>query len=436
MTVSVSPWWVSESPSRPALAGGHQVDAVVIGGGIAGLSTALALRRSGLSVVVLERRFCGYGASGRNAGHLTPTIGKDIPTLLRVFGEQRTRDLVRLADEAVGCVEELLQAEGIDCEYDAVGNIVAAVHERQFRALDRAADAAQRLGLPWELLERNEMRRRGIPPAFVRGLFEPHGGVLHPGKYVAGLAAAAERAGVQVFEGSPVLRLQSRPGSVLARAEGGTVRAAVGVVATNAWTRALGLLRGAVLPVWVQLFRTEPLSAAQREAVGWPGREGIYTAHEMLESYRLTRDGRIVGGAKTVLYRYGGRFAESGFEPRIAGLLERTCRQRFPELDGVTIERHWGGPIAFALDFLPVVGRTGREGRIGYAVSFAGHGIALATWAGRVVADLLLEREAPGRALWGRFRIPLPPEPLRWLLVRALVGAFGLSDRRTDAALQ
>jgi glycine/D-amino acid oxidase-like deaminating enzyme len=186
-----------------------------------------------------------------------------------------------------------------------------------------------------------------------------------------------------------------------------------------------------VLPTYVQLFRTAPLGDAAMRSIDWRGREGIYTAHEMLESYRLTHDNRIVGGAKHVRYGFGGQVFRDP-DPSLASFLEATFRARFPELADVAVTEHWGGPIAFALDFLPVVGRNRRTPHLLHAVGYAGHGVALASYAGKMVADLLLERDGPGRALWSRRRIPLPPEPLRWLVVRGLVGLFGRMDGRVD----
>jgi gamma-glutamylputrescine oxidase len=211
---------------------------------------------------------------------------------------------------------------------------------------------------------------------------------------------------------------------------GGRVTARAVVLATNAYTPGLGWLRGRIVRCHVYLFATARLRDAERAAVGWRGREGIYTAHEMLESYRLTADGRIVGGAKTVRYGLGGRALAD--DPATFSFIEAAFRARFPELDRVAITHRWGGPIAFALDFLPCVGRTGAHRNVYYSVGYAGHGIAMASYAGTMIADLLLDRDGPGRALWGHGKVPMPPEPLRWLVARGLVATFGAVDRRVD----
>ncbi|TFH19839.1 MAG: FAD-dependent oxidoreductase [Myxococcales bacterium] len=426
----VSPWLSEVVDHASPLVGDIDADVVIVGGGFSGLSTALELRAAGLDVVLLESRFAGFGASGRNAGHLTPTIGKDLPTLTRIYGEKRVRGLARLSEVAIGYVETLLRVHDINCDYQPVGNVVAATHPLQYANLDRAATVARKCGVPGEILEPGDMRARGLPASFRRDYFEPHGGILDPGRYVMGLRHAVLRAGTRLYERTPLVRIDNGQ-PVVAHTPRGSVRARHLVIATNAYTSQLGLLRSRVLPSYVQLFRTEPLGAEQRRSLDWHGREGIYTAHEMLESYRLTRDGRIVGGAKHVRYGFGSRVLTEP-DGRISTSLEKTFRARFPELRNLRITDHWGGPIAFALDFLPVVGRMGRKQDVLYAVGYAGHGVAIARYAGRMIADLLLEREGPGEPLWSRRVLPLPPEPLRWLVVQLLTRFFARIDRRVD----
>jgi len=425
----VSPWMEGVPSRAPALACDIDCDVAVVGAGFTGLSTAIALREHGLRVVVLERETAGFGASGRNAGHLTPWIGKDLPTLVMLFGRQRTRELIALVQTAIGHVERTIEKHAIDCAYEPVGNVMAAVHPKQYAMLEKAAKAGAEVGADCEMLEPEEMRRRGLPRAFLRGVLERRGGILHPGRYVRGLRAAALAAGAEIYEGTPVTRVEDGEPALL-HTPGGRLRARMVALGTNAWTADLGLLKSAVMRLHVYLFRTAPLTQAQRRAVDWHGREGIYTAHEMLESYRLTDDDRIVGGAKTVRYGYGGRALAD--DPKTFAFIDAAFRDRFPELHDVAITDHWGGPIAFALDFLPAVGRAGKKGNLYYSVGYAGHGIALAGYAGTMIADLMLGQDGPGRGLWGRRRIPLPPEPLRWLVVRALTGVFGATDRRVD----
>lgn len=432
MRAAPSPW-LADLPSQtpcPPLTGEHDVDVAVIGGGFTGLSTALALRREGLSVVVLEAETVGFGASGRNAGHLTPTIGKDLPTLTMMYAEERVRALIHLAETAIAHVEGLIRTHAIDCEYEPVGNVIAAVHERQHRNLDKVARAAAQFGLPGELLDADALEGRGLPRCVTRGFHEPHGGHLHPARYVRGLRRAALDAGAVLHEETRVTGIDDGPRPIV-HTPAGRVRARFVVLGTNAFTPRLGWLESAAIPLQVQLFRTEPLTPEQKARIGWGGREGIYTAHEILESYRLTADDRIVGGSKDVRYGFGGRPLPD-VEAATSRFIEDAFRARFPELPDVRVSDHWGGPIYLALDFLPVVGRGGRHGNVLHAVAYAGHGVAQASYAGEMVADLLLERDGPGSVLWSRRRVPLPPEPMRWLIHRGLTKLLAGIDRRAD----
>jgi len=305
------------------------------------------------------------------------------------------------------------------------------VHPRQHHVLDKAARAAGALGLDGEIVEAGAMRAHGLPRAFTRGFLLRRGGILDPGRFARGLRRVALAAGAALYEGTPVVRIEDGVPAVIETPRG-RVRARFVVLATNAYTPALGFLRHRIVRLHVYLFATAPLSPAQLAAVDWHGREGIYTAHEMLESYRLTTDNRIVGGAKTVRYGYGGRALPD--HPATFAFLEATFRDRFPELREVPIEHRWGGPIAFALDFLPVLGRLDRHGAIYYGAGYAGHGLALASYAGTMIADLVVGRDGPGRVLASRRVVPLPPEPFRWLVVKGLTGVLGAIDRRVDRA--
>jgi len=410
----LSPWVTTPDPLMPALAGDAAADVVVIGGGYAGLNTALCLRERGVDVVLLEQQFCGYGASGRNAGHLTPTIGKDAPTMTLMFGAARAGALMRFADRAVRYAESTIAARRIECDYLPSANIIAGVHPRQEKALRKAVESGARLGAELKFLDGAEMRRRNLPPAFTFGVLEGCGGHLHPGKYVLGLRAAAIASGARIHEQSPVTAIEEGA-KVRVRTASGSVTADKVVIATNAFTPVtLGRLGNRVCPVRVSLFRTPPLTAAQRARVGWPNREGVYTAHEILESYRIDGEGRIVGGSKVVNYVYGGGLAPPD-QPEAFAVLERAFRDRFPMLDDVPVESFWGGWIGMTLDFLPL---CGSKGNVFHGVAFNGHGIAQATYMGRLLADRVLGTPNEDADLLQRRGIPIPPEPLRWLLVK------------------
>jgi gamma-glutamylputrescine oxidase len=432
--LELSPWIGRPADATGPLAEDLRADVAVVGAGYTGLSTALALRSEGLDVAVLEQDFAGAGASGSNAGHLTPTIGKDLPSLLRLYGRERAAALVQLADRAVEYTESLIEKHRIDCDYHRSGNLLAAVHARQLPRLERAARAGRELGARVRFLPGTALRERGVPPAFVGGVLEECGGTLDPGRYVLGLRRAALDAGVRLFEASPVVRVEdgARP---LVRTRSGSVSADRVVLATNAYTPLLSFLSGAdqrrVIPLRVTLFETEPLDEAERSALGWPGREGIYTAHESLENYRLTARGSVVGGSKLPRYAYGSALAP-GEHPKSFAVNEARFRERFPALRERPIAHFWGGWIAYPLDFLPSLGTMGESGRIFSGLGYAGHGVAQASLMGPMLADLVLGRKHGAAAALERRAWRWPPEPLRWLAWSATFGALDLLDRRID----
>jgi glycine/D-amino acid oxidase-like deaminating enzyme len=430
----ISPWVKAPEDLQPALADDLGADVVVIGGGYTGLSTALSLRAQGADVVLLEQGFAGSGASGRNAGHVSPTIGKDIPTLLRFFGKERAARLVRFADAAVDYTEETIRKHEIDCEYAASGNLMAGVHPKQEIRLRKAAETARGLGADIRFLAEGEMRERGLPPAFRFGVLEERGGTLHPGRYVMGLRRAALAAGVRLFESSALVALEDGP-KVRARTAQGTVRADSAVLATNAYTKATGRKPRAVAPLRVSLFETEPLEASQLDTLGWTGREGVYTAHEVLESYRLTARNTIVGGSKMVRYAWGSQLPP-GNDPGAFAAIEGAFRERFHDLQDVSVASYWGGWIGLTLDFLPILGVEGTHRNVFYGLGYCGHGVPQATLMGAMLAERIQGREHEWESALHRRSLSWPPEPLRWLGARLINGALEAVDRRTDRQIR
>jgi glycine/D-amino acid oxidase-like deaminating enzyme len=433
----ISAYLESPPDREPPLAGDARADVAIVGGGLTSLSTALALKRSGVDVVVLEREFCGFGASGRNAGHLTPTIGKDLPTLLMLYGQERTAAIVRFAEHCVHRTEELIAEHGIDCDYAATGNIMAVVHPKQETRLRRAAELAGKVGANVRFLEREEMRARGLPPAFLSGALEGAGGTLDPGKLVLGLRRAALAAGVRIHEGTRVTRVEDGA-QLVVRTANGAVRAEHVVMASNAWTREIGAPGARIVPLYVTLFETEPLGDAQLAAIGgWPRREGVYTAHEILESYRLTARRTIIGGSKAPRYHWGAQPADRGGpDARCEEVIVRGFRDRFPALAKLGVARFWGGWIAMTLSFLPSIGTHGKGSRHWHALGYNGHGVAQATAVGEILADRINGRDNEWARVFPKPAPTLPPEPFLWLTARGLLALFGAIDRVTDRQIR
>lgn len=429
-----SPWVTQPADLCPPLAQAIRADVVIIGGGFTGLSTALSLRDAGVDVVLVEQDYCGAGASGRNAGHLTPTIGKDFPTLVKYVGQARAVEFARFADRAVNYTEDMIVRLGVDCEYRPTGNIITGLHPSHRKPLAEGAELAAKLGVGVAFLDEAAVRHRNLPSHVRFGVIEKAGGHLHPGKYVMALRRAAIDAGVRIYEGTAVSRIEDSGSPVVVHTATGAVSADRLVVATNAYTPvSLGRMRSKVFPVRVTLFRTQVLSDAQWKRIGWEGGEALYTAHEAMENYRPQADGRISGGSKYVQYGYGSTLT-TGYLPEVFDQWRQLFARRFPEIPDVQIESFWGGWIGLTLDFLPVH-QSNARGTVFYGIGFNGHGIAQGTYAGPMLADQVLGRPNPEVELFRRRILPLPPEPLRWLVVKGITTMLGRVDRKVDADL-
>lgn len=427
-------WLDPPAELAPALDGDTRCEVAVVGGGITGMCAALRLAERGVDVALVESEFCGSGASGRNAGHVTPTIGKDLASLIRQSGREQAARLVQFAERGVEAFEEAIARRGIDCEYVQSGNLIAGVHPRHREPLRASAEAASALGVKTRFVDEAEMRERELPPAFRFGLLEGCGGHIHPGKYALGLRRALLASGARVFESTPVRALHLK-GEVRAETAHGALRARKLLLCTNAYTPVtLGLLRSKTVPVRVTLFATRTLTPSERASLGWRGGEGIYTAHEILENYRIAADGRLIGGTKDVNLAFGNRLPAPLQEATCAAL-ERAFHERFPTLAGVPIERFWGGWIALTIDNLPIHGSLA-DGRAIYYGGCNGHGVPTCTLMGAAIADEALGDANPHVAVLRRFELPWPPEPLRWLGGQALLGYYRAIDRRVDAALR
>jgi glycine/D-amino acid oxidase-like deaminating enzyme len=433
----ISPYVSPPADPAPSLATSIAADIAIIGGGYTGLTTALALRERGFDPIILERDFCGYGASGRNAGHLTPTICKDLPTALLLFGKQQAGRFAKFADFCVANAEQLIKTYDIACDYNQSGNIMTVVHPSQERRLRQATETARALGAHMHFVEPGEMRERGLPRAFLSGAMEELGGTLHPGKLVGGLRRAALDRGIRLYENTGVRRIEDgKPIRLIT--DGGTVSAERLVIASNAYTPEIAAIGNRISPLYISMFETETLSDAQIAEIGpWPGREGIYTAHESMESFRLTAQRTIIGGSKDVQYFYDAAPHNHGGEADARKMsVIGAFRDRFPTLSDVGIAHAWAGWCGFTLNFMPMVGRLPDNPAYIYAAGFNGHGIAQATAMGGMMADMIEDKPNPWLEVIRRRAPLIPTKTLRYVCVKSLLALFNGIDRRLDATLR
>ncbi len=419
-------------PSLSSLEGEHRYDVAIIGGGFTGLSTAIALRERNIRVAIIEKGRAGSGASGRNSGHVGCSLGM-LPLLTyKNFGEERTRQLSFVVNNAVDNVEHMIAQSGTDCDYHQCGNIMAAVSRGQENSkIEKYAALFEKMGIENELLDTSALQRRGIPECVVKAAHWKKGGVINPAKYARCLTDIALEKGVDIYENSGVEHII--PGmKVTLKTERGEITCDQCVLATNAYSGELGFLKQKIIPMSVSVFVTNPLTPEQRSRLDWHGGEGITTAHMALENIRLTADNRVLIGSKTARLGFGTSHPKPN-DPLTFSRLNTVFRDRLPELSDVKIDVGWTGRVAISSDGVPSIGTLSEYNNIYYGVGYSGHGIAMASNAGNIIAKLMCGEDLEeAQILVDRKSLRVPPEPFRWLVGRSVMAAMKRVDKKID----
>jgi len=428
----VSHWWDEvERVARPALPGPTAADVCVVGAGYTGLWTSYYLARAApeLRVVVVEQRFAGYGASGRNGGWLVNSITGGRDRYVRTHGAGAAHQLQTALNETVDEVLRVVAAEGIDAGVARGGELTVATNDAQWDRLQVAVAAEQR----WDhdtgvaLLDADAARARVAVPGLRGAAWQPHAARVQPARLVAGLARAALARGVEIYEDTLVTAL--RPGRV--DTDRGPVTARFVVRATEGFTARLPGERRTWLPMNSSLIVTAPLPAPVWAEIGWAGREVLGDAAHAYVYAQRTADDRIALGGRGVPYRFGSRLDHDGATaPTAVAALRAALRQLFPAAGDAGVERAWSGVLGVPRDWTATVGLDRGTG-LAWAGGYVGTGVAAANLAGRTLADLILGRSTALTALpWVDHRVRRwEPEPLRWLGVRALYVAYRAADR-------
>ncbi|MGE2835968.1 NAD(P)/FAD-dependent oxidoreductase [Mycobacterium sp. SMC-4] len=426
-------WWdgVQTGSRTEPLRGRVDADLVVIGGGYAGLWTAIeALTEDpGRVVVILEQEWVGAAASGRNGGFVSESLTHGI-----AHGEAMWPDdlaeLQRLGRENVAQIAEFLHRNNIDADLRMVGKTALARRPHEAEALRNSVATYSRHGEDVDFLDREQVRADIHSTAFLAGLRMHSGGLVDPMALTLGLRRVAEDMGARIFEGSPAEGITRTGGRLTVRSTLGQVVASHVVLATNAYRPLLRRLRAWVLPVYDYVLATAPLNAEQLDSIGWSQNQGLTDAGNQFHYFRRTRDNRIVWGGYDAIYHFGNGVApELELRDRSHRLLAQHFRATFPQLHDVPFTHRWGGVIDTTSRFTPIFG-TAFGGRLAYAVGFTGLGVASTRFGARVALDLLAGRETERtrlKAVTGT-AVPFPPEPLRWPVVEMTRAALARED--------
>jgi glycine/D-amino acid oxidase-like deaminating enzyme len=431
----VSFWYAStRSPSRrPPLAGDRHADVCIVGAGFTGLWTAYYLKRAApaLDVVLLEREFAGYGASGRNGGWLSDHFAGARPALARLHGREAVLAMERAMQATIDEVLTVCGREGIDADAAPGGLLQVARNPAQLARMRRRLAEDRSWGLREEDIRElgaDELRERVRVADALGAAYSPHGVRVQPAKLVQGLADAVERLGVPIYEDTRVIDV--RRGRAVT--ERGTVRSPVVLRCLEGFTASLQHQRRTWLPLNSAMIVTEPLAGNVWSEIGWERAELLGDcAHAYMYSQR-TADGRIALGGRGIPYRLGSRRDRDGRTQRATFMgLARLLAEMFPAAASAAIEHTWCGVLGVARDWQPRV-VLDRDSGIGYAGGYVGSGVSTTNLAGRTLCDLVLGRDSElVRLAWvgGRAR-PWEPEPLRWLGVNAVYALYRAADRR------
>jgi len=412
----------NSAPNYPQLQGEEQADVCVIGGGYMGLSSAIHLAERGYSVALLEAELVGWGASGRNGGQCTVGQRKAQDELEQIYGREEARRLWDLGVEAVATVRELVERFSIDCDLKRV-NLQVAWKRSDAELYRRHADFMQReYSYEMRYVEGSDLEYLSGTDVFRGGLVEYASAHLHPLNYALGLADAAAGLGVRIFENSRVTGYdRARPQRV--RTAAGVVTARYVVLACNGY---LGRLEprvaGRIMPLNNFMLATEPLSEIQQRQLN-PEDLCMFDAKFVVNYWKLSGDGRMLFG--------GGENYTRRFPSDIKSFVRKRMLPMYPQLEKARIEYGWGGTLAITMNRMPCFGRLDPD--IYYALGFSGHGVQMATLAGKLIAEAVA-----GTA--ERFdlmaQIPSPRFPggtlLRWPGLVAGMFYHAMKDRLGD----
>ncbi len=404
----------------PVAEGQIETDVAIIGSGMTGLSAAchLKARLPDVDVVVLERDRVGSGASGRSSGALT-----DIPGLRWAYefaqrGEAETRRAAEFQGSGVETALKLIEEGEIDCNLGSPGYLMLG-REREVPLLQQELEAMQRLGKEGRLLTREDLKAVLKQDYYEAAVWAPSRW-LNPGRYALGLARLAQRRGARIFEQSEVKAARRDRPMRLSLAGGADVQASTVVLATNGYTPKLGYLGLRVFPLHTCAVATEPLSGKELDSVGWSGRQVLFEAAQTGHTIYLTPDDRIVCRG-TIHYQFNNGVAPFDLAD-VEAVLVAAIEERFPQLRPVRISHSWSGVLGMTRSFQPAIGRLRGQGGVLHGVGYSGHGIALASLAGRLMAELVAGDQSEELAYALERGVPplMPPEPLRYLAINAL----------------
>ncbi|HEV2395565.1 MAG TPA: FAD-binding oxidoreductase [Candidatus Sulfotelmatobacter sp.] len=364
----------------------EMADVAVIGSGFTGLSAARTLTKRGAKVAVLEAKTIGWGASSRNGGMVLTGMKLGVSQLSAKYGRELTRRMYAASLASIDCVEQVVQEENIDCDFSRCGHLEVACKQSHFAGYTRQAEIIEvEFNHKLRVVPRNELAEEIGSSIYFGGMVDEVSAGCNPARYVAGLAQAAMKAGAQIFEHARVNSIErdSRQGEAgwKITTSRGTIWAHEVFVGTSGYTgAATPALQKKIIPIGSFIITTEVLPKALARELS-PRNRMIYDSKNYLYYYRLTPDGRMLFGGRAAFFPESDQTIR-----RSADLLRRGMISVYPQLRDARVEYVWGGTLDFAFDIMP---HAGQMDGMYYAVGYAGHGVAMATYQGQKIAEMM-----------------------------------------------
>jgi glycine/D-amino acid oxidase-like deaminating enzyme len=421
-------------PTYPPLDGDTDVDVAIVGAGYTGLWTAYYLTKAdpGLRILVVDKEFVGFGASGRNGGWASAIFPASLRKIASVSSRDAAVRMQQAMNDTVVEVGRVAEAEGIECGFAHDGYVSVARNDAQWTRTRAEVAGWREWGFDDDqlrLLDANEATTILRASRVRGGTFTPHCAALHPYELVVGLGRVVAALGVRIVEGTAVSRLA--PGLVVT--DRGSVRAEVVVRATEGYTSTLPGAERDVVPMYSLMVATAPLDEATWERVGL-GRRSTFSDKRHLRIYgQRTRDGRLAFGGRGAPYHWGSDVRpEYDVHARTHARLREALVDLLPGLGEVEFTHAWGGNLGIPRDWMPSASFDRATG-IAEAGGYVGDGVATSNLAGRTLRDAILG--VPDSDLldlpWVGRRSPRwEPEPLRWTGVNGVTQVMAHADRK------
>lgn len=429
-------YWASQTPDYqpgPPLTGRTTADLAIIGGGFTGTSTAyyFSRRYPEKRVVLLEAKSLGNGASGRNGGMMLNWV-----TGVTDHSDAMTRRIYDTTRAGMDHILALIERHRLPVQHRMDGTVTVYTTAQRAEKGHAECERYNRIGIPVRYLSPEELHRT----LHLRGTYgaelDPNSGQINGAQLTRSLRPVLVEQGVQIYEGTPVLKIRENGGYTLTTPRG-EVQAKAIVLATNGYTGALGYFRDVLFPLHSHVFATAPLAPERRAELGWNGFAGYSDDLDRIAYSTMTDDGAMIfGGGSNASYAYlfGNRTAYPGAPlsaKRSYTAIEQTFRNYLPGGAALPITHRWTGTLGITLNRTPLIGARGANRNLLYAIGYCGHGVTLANLAGEILTDLYSGDDAQWRGLpFVNAHYPkLPPEPFRWIGYQTFTRLTGKSPR-------